>query len=100
MVIVVLELEVLARHLDLVIVGKGDHVIVVLYHWDLAKHPQVQLLSESSQDRHIRFSSDFSGHEATRHQETQHWHLQTMWYPGVNSQPYVPGRSNQGSSMG
>ena len=52
MAIVVLELEVLARHLDLVIVGTGC-LVVVLYHRDHAKHPHVQLLSEGSQDRHF-----------------------------------------------
>ena len=66
----------LARHLDLPIVGKDDHVVAVLYHRDLAKHPNVQILSEGSQDQHIRFSSDFSSHEATKNQVTQHldWH--------------------------
>ena len=93
MAIVILELEVLTRQMDLAIVGKVDHTVAVLNHRYLAKHPNVQMLSEGSQDQHIRFSSDFSGHEAMRHQVTQHldWQLQTMWYPGVNNQPNGPG---------
>ena len=50
--IVVLELDVLARHLNLVIVGNDDRSVAVLYHRDLAKHPCVPLLSEGSQGSH------------------------------------------------
>ena len=64
---VVLELEVLGRHADLVIVGKDDQIVAVLNHRGLAKHPNVQILSEGSQDQNYRFSLDFSGREATRH---------------------------------
>ena len=44
----------------LVIVEKDDHIVIVLYNWDIERNPNVQLLLEGSQDRHIRFSSDFS----------------------------------------
>ena len=86
-------LEVLARHLDLVVVRNVDHIVAVLYHQDLARHPSVQLLSEGFQDRHIRFASEFVNHEATRYQVTQHldWQLHTVWYPGVNTQQNAPG---------
>ena len=59
MEIVILELEVPAQHLDLVMVGKGDHIVAVLYHRDLAKHPNVQIQSEGSQDQHTQFFSNF-----------------------------------------
>ena len=59
MEIVILELEVLAQHLDLVLVGKGDHIVAVLYRRDLAKHQNVQIQSEGCQDQHIQFSSEF-----------------------------------------
>ena len=44
----ILELEVLAQHLDLVMVGKDDHIAVVLHLRDLAKHPNVRIKSECS----------------------------------------------------
>ena len=72
MAIVVLELEVLARHLDLVMVGKGDHIVAVLYHRDLVKHPNIRIQSEGSRDQHIQCFSNFSGPEAMRQQVTQH----------------------------
>ena len=83
----------LARHLDLVIVGSDNHVFAVLYHPDLARHPNVQILSEVFQDRHIRFSTDFSNNEAPTHKVTQHldWQLQTMRYSVVNIQPNALG---------
>ena len=59
----ILELEVLAQHLDLVMVGKDDHIVAVLYHRDLAKHPNVRIQSEGSQDQHTQFSSNYSGPE-------------------------------------
>ena len=73
-------------------VGQDDHIFVVLYCGDLARHPNVQILSEDSQDQYIQFSSDFSGHGAMMHQATQHldWQLQTVW---------CRGRCYQGSSM-
>ena len=43
-------LEVPAQHLDLMMVGNDDHVVAVLYHRDLAKHPNVLIQSEDSQD--------------------------------------------------
>ena len=68
--IVVLELKVQARHLDLVMVGKDDHVAVVLCHRDLAKHPNVQIQSEDSQDQRDQFFSDFEGPEVMKHHVT------------------------------
>ena len=50
--IVILDLEVLAQHLDLVMVGYDDHISLQR---DLAKHPNVQILSEISQDQHLHF---------------------------------------------
>ena len=91
-----LDLEVLAQHLGLVEMGQDDIIVAVLYRRDLAKHPNVQIESQGSQDRHVQFSSDFSGHEAMMHQATQHlsgWQLQTMWYPEANNPPNAPGRS-------
>ena len=80
---VILELEVLAQHLDLVMAGKDDHIVAVLYHRDLAKHPNVPIRSEDSQDQCTQFFSDFAGLEAMKHQVTQNldWQLQTMRYP-------------------
>ena len=40
---VVLELEVLARHSGLVAVVNDGHIVAVLYHQDLAKHPSVRV---------------------------------------------------------
>ena len=70
-----------AQHLDLVMVGK-----------DLAKHPNVQIQSEDSQDQRTQFFSDFAGPEAMKHQVTQNlnWQLQTMRYPVMNSPPSAP----------
>ena len=52
-------------------VGKDDHIVAVLYHRDLAKHPNVLIQSEDSQDQRTQFFSDFAGLEATKHQVTQ-----------------------------
>ena len=60
----ILELEVPAQHLDLVIVLKDDHTAAVVYHRDLVKHPNVQIQSEGSQDQRTQFFSNFSGPEA------------------------------------
>ena len=90
---VILELEVPAQHLDLVMVGKDDHVVAVLYHQDLAKHPNVLLQSEDSQDQRTQFFSVFAGPEAMKkHQVTQNldWQLQTMRYPVMNNPPNAP----------
>ena len=85
----VLALEVLAQHLGLVMVELRDHIVEALNHLDLATHPTVQIQSEGSQDRCIQSSSNFSGHEAMRHQVTQNldWQFQTMWYPAVSKLP-------------
>ena len=82
----------LAQHLDLVMVGKDDHIVVVLYHRDLAKHPNVPIQSEDSQDQRIQFFSDFAGPEAMKHQVTQNleWQLQTMRYPVMNNPTNAP----------
>ena len=87
--IVILELEVSAQHLDLVMVGEDDIIAAVLYHRDLAKHPHVQIQSEDSQDQRTQFFSNFSSPEAMKHQETQNldWQLQTMRYPVANNPP-------------
>ena len=71
------------NHLDLVMVGKDDHIVAVLYHRDLAKHPNVPIQSEDSQDQRTHFFSDFAGPEAMKHQVTQNldWQLQSMRYP-------------------
>ena len=52
---VILELEVPVQHLDLVMVGKDDHIVAVLYHRDLAKHPNVLIQSEDSHDQRTQF---------------------------------------------
>ena len=48
---VILELEVPVQQLDLAMVGKGDHIVAVLYHRDLVKHPNVLIQSEDLQDQ-------------------------------------------------
>ena len=58
--LVILDFEVLAQHLDLLMVGKDDHSVAVLYHPDLAKRPNVRIQSEGS-----------PGPEAVSHQVTQ-----------------------------
>ena len=52
---VILELEVPVQQLDLAMVGKDDHIVAVLYHRDLAKHPTVLIQSEDSQDQRSQF---------------------------------------------
>ena len=47
----ILELEVPVQQLDLAMLGKGDHIVAVLYRRDLAKHPNVLIQSEDSQDQ-------------------------------------------------
>ena len=64
----ILEFEVPVQHLDLVMVGKDDHIVGVLYHRDLAKHPHVLIQLEDSQDQRTQFFSDFAGPEAIKHQ--------------------------------
>ena len=85
----ILELEVPAQHLDLVMVGKDDHIVAVLYHRDLAKHPNVLIQLEDCQDQSTQFFSDFAGLKAMKHQVTQNldWQLQTMRYPVMNNPP-------------
>ena len=89
---VILELEVPAQHLDLVMVGEDDHIVAVLHRRDLAKHPNVLIQSEDSQDRRAQFFSDFAGPEAMKHQVAQNldWQLQTMRYPVMNNPPSAP----------
>ena len=89
---VILELEVRAQHLDLEMVGKDDNVVAVLYHRDLAMHPNVPIQSEDSQDQRAQFFTDFAGSEAMKHQVTQNldWQLQTMRYPAMNNPPNAP----------
>ena len=63
----ILESEVLAQHLDLVMVGKDDHIVAVLHLPDLAKHPNVLIQSEDSQDQRTQFFLRFRrsrSHEA------------------------------------
>ena len=36
-------------------VGKDDHVVPVLHHQDLAKHPNVLIQLEDSQDQRTQF---------------------------------------------
>ena len=64
---VILELEVLAQHLDLVMVGKDDQIVAVLYRRDLANHPDVQIQSEDSKDQRTHFFSDFAGPKALKY---------------------------------
>ena len=52
---VILELEVLVQQLDLAMVGKGDHIVADLYHRDLAKHSNVLIQSEDSQNQRTQF---------------------------------------------
>ena len=52
---VILELEVPVQQLDLAMVGKGDLVVAVLYHRDLAKHQDVLIQLEDSQDQRTQF---------------------------------------------
>ena len=89
---VILELEVPAQHLGLVMVGKDDPFVAVLYHRDLALHPNVPMQSEDSQDQRTQFFSFFAGSEAMKHQVTQNldWQLQTMRYPVMNNPPNAP----------
>ena len=51
----ILELEVPVQQLDLAMVGKGDHIVAVLYHRDLAKCPNVLIQSEDSQAQRTQF---------------------------------------------
>ena len=87
--VVILALEVLAQHLSLVMVETNDHIVAALFHVDLVRHPTFQIQSEGSQDQRIQSSSNFSGHEARRHQVTQNldWQFQTTWYPVVSKLP-------------
>ena len=63
----ILELEVAIQHLDLVMVGKEDHIAaVLLHHRDLAKHPNVLIQSEDSQDQRTQFFKDFAGLKAMK----------------------------------
>ena len=68
--IVILDLEVLAQNLDLVM-GQDDHNVAVQSHRDLARHPNVLILSEGSQDQRTQFFSNFARFYAMKHQETQ-----------------------------
>ena len=85
------DLEVLAQQLDLVMVGQDDHIVPVLHRRNLAKHPNFQIQSEGSQDQQLQFSSS---HEAMM-QVTQHldwqFQFQTMWYPVAINPPNAPG---------
>ena len=63
----------LAQHLDLVMVGKDDHIVAFLYHRDLAKHPNVLIQSEDSQDQRTQFFLRFlksRSHEAPGNAES------------------------------
>ena len=48
----ILDLEVPAQHLDLMMVEKMTLLLLSLYLRDLAKHPNVQIQSEVSQQQH------------------------------------------------
>ena len=45
-------------------VGQDYHIVAVLHHQDLAKHPNVPIQSEDSQDQRSLFFCDFASPEA------------------------------------
>ena len=90
----ILDLEVPAQHLDLVMVGKDDHIVAVsLPSGSCQASKRSDSVGGFPRTACTQFSSDFSGHEAVMHQVTQHldWQLQTRWYPVANQPPNAPG---------